>query len=222
MEIDLSKLPLFRGVDSVQLESLLAQIHYQRKAYLEDSLVVSQGSECDRLMILTEGEVKTEMTGMGGKSLKIEDLQAPSVLASAFLFGHKTQFPVNVLASTDVRFLIIPRDQLLRLFQLNQIILQNFLNMISGRAQFISEKLRFHSFKSLKSKLAYYLIQEATGKKEFKMRHSQNELAELFGVARPSVGRALLQLQDEGVIDIRYKNVQILDSNMLNSACEEL
>jgi CRP/FNR family transcriptional regulator, dissimilatory nitrate respiration regulator len=222
MEIDLSKLPLFRGVDSAQLESLLAQINYQRKAYPEGSLVVSQGSECDRLMVLTEGEVKTEMTGMGGKCLKIEDLQAPSVLASAFLFGHKTQFPVNVLASTTVRFLVIPRDQLLKLFQLNQIILQNFLNMISGRAQFISEKLRFHSFKSLKSKLAYYLIQEASGIRAFKMRHSQNELAELFGVARPSVGRALLQLQDEGVIDIRYKQVQILNFKMLNLACEEL
>jgi len=53
------------------------------------------------------------------------------------------------------------------------------------------------------------------------MRHSQQELADLFGVARPSVGRILLQLQEEGIIDIRYKQVMILNQSGLAKACSE-
>lgn len=221
METKLAQMALFRGVDADQIESLLSQIVYQRKSYGDDNVVVSQGEECNRLMILIEGKVKAEMAAPTGKSLKIEDMEAPSILASAFIFGQQNIFPVNVISVSEASFIVIPKTELLRLFQLNDRVLQNFLAMISSRAQFLSEKLRFHSFKSLKSKLAFYLINEADQNKSFKLRHSQNELAELFGVARPSVGRAFLQMQEEGLIDVRYKQVQINDKKQLAAACNE-
>lgn len=221
MAIELSQLPIFRGLNTAEVDALLSQIVFQRKSYPEGSLVVSQGEDCNRLMILIDGSVKTEMTGPTGKSLKIEDMVAPSILASAFLFGKKNFFPVNVMAVSTAVFVIIPKAELLRLFHLNDQVLQNFLSMISSRAQFLSEKLRFHSFKSLRAKLAFYLINEADKNKTFKLRHSQNELSELFGVARPSVGRAFLQMQEEGIIDIRYKQVQIIEPTKLALACNE-
>jgi len=221
MEEQLLQIPLFNGLTDHELEKGLSKIVFQRRSFVSGALVVSQGEECNRLMILVEGSVKTEMSGPTGKSLKIEDLEAPNVLASAFIFGRKNQFPVNIIANTDVKFVVIPRPELLKLFQLNTQILQNFLSMISSRAQFLSEKLRFHSFKSLKAKLGFYLVNEAQQNNSFKLKHSQNELAELFGVARPSVGRAFLQLQEEQIIDIRYKQVEILDRKRLNEICNE-
>lgn len=221
MEIQLSQIQLFSGLSDEEIEVILSKIVFQRRSFSSNSLVVSQGEECNRLMILTEGSVKAEMSGPTGKSLKIEDMQAPNVLASAFLFGKKNFFPVNIIANTDVRFLVIPKGELLKLFQINAIVLQHFLTMISTRAQFLSEKLRFHSFKSLRAKLAFYLINEAQQQDSFKLRHSQNELAELFGVARPSVGRIFMQLQEDGVIDIRYKQVSIINRQLLIDICSE-
>jgi CRP-like cAMP-binding protein len=221
MEVNWSDIPLFRGVEETELEKLFSSILFQRKSFPPGSLIVSQGEECNRLLILTKGTVKGEMTSPNGKSLKIEDIEAPSILASAFLFGRKNIFPVNIVSLTEVKFMVIPKGELLKLFQMNQQILQNFLSMISSRAQFLSDKLRFHSFKSLKAKLAFFLVNEAGMNQSFKLRHSQQELAELFGVARPSVGRAFLLLQEEGVIDIRYKQVEILDWKKLDEACNE-
>ena len=99
--------------------------------------------------------------------------------------------------------------------------MQNFLSMISSRAQFLSEKLRFHSFKSLKAKIAFYFLQETGDKKKFQLRHTQNELAELFGVARPSVGRVFYHLQEEQIVDIRYRQVTILNFDKLIEACSD-
>ncbi|HNZ72241.1 MAG TPA: helix-turn-helix domain-containing protein, partial [Prolixibacteraceae bacterium] len=130
-------------------------------------------------------------------------------------------FPVNIIAVTEVSFIIIQRQEVIRLFQKSEQILLNYLSIISSRAQFLSEKLRFHSFKSLKAKIAFYLIKEAGKDNSFKLLHSQNELAELFGVARPSVGRAFLVLQEEGLIDIRYRQVEILDRKRLIEYCNE-
>jgi CRP/FNR family transcriptional regulator, dissimilatory nitrate respiration regulator len=221
MEVNWSEIPLFRGVGETELEKLFSSILFQRKSFPQGSLIVSQGEECNRMLILTEGMVKGEMSSPNGKSLKIEDMEAPSILASAFLFGRKNVFPVNIVSLTDVKFIVIHKGELLKLFQMNQQILQNFLSMISSRAQFLSDKLRFLSFKSLRSKLAFFLVNEAGEDLSFKLKQSQQELAELFGVARPSVGRAFLLLQEEGVIDIRYKQVEIINHEKLIEACDE-
>jgi CRP/FNR family transcriptional regulator, dissimilatory nitrate respiration regulator len=221
MEIALSTVPLFIGHNEEEIIGLLSKIVFQRKSYPKGAMVVTQGEACDRLMILTEGSVKAEMMSQAGKSLKIEDMEAPSVLASAFMFGRRNIFPVNITASTDVKFVVVPKGELLKLFHLSDRVLQNFLGMISSRAQFLSDKLRFHSFKVLKAKLANYLISEAGSEKSFKLKHSQNELAELFGVARPSVGRAFLQMQEEGLIDIKYRQLTITDYQRLTIACNE-
>ncbi len=208
-------LPLFQGLSSADLKATMEGIVFQRRTYPRDSLLAVQGEACDRLIILLRGSVKAEMTDPTGKSLKIEDLNAPVVLASAFLFGNKSVFPVNVMVNDDVELIQIPKTELLRLFHLNQYILQNFLGMISSRAQFLSERLRFHSFKSLKAKVAFYLLNEAGNSMKFRMKHSQNDLADLFGVARPSVGRIFMQLQEEGLIDARYKEVTLLNKEGL-------
>lgn len=221
MDQRLLSILLFNGLEELQLERLLSQIIFQRKSFGKDALVASQGETCDRLIILTEGTVKGEMTGSTGKSLKIEEMEAPMVLATAFVFGNRNRFPVNIITTGDSKFIVIYKNELLKLFQLNEQVLQNYLSMISSKAQFLSEKLRFHSFRSLKAKLAFYLINEAGNNKSFKIKHSQSELAELFGVARPSVGRAFLQLQEEQIVDIRYKQVEITNFEKLSKLYNE-
>ena len=218
---NLVEIPLFNGLTEAELTDVLEKIFFQRKSFPKDSLIASQGDVCNRLIILLNGNVKGEMTDPTGKNLKIEDIQAPSALASAFLFGKKSFFPVNIISTSEVEIIQIQRPELMKLFQLDERILTNYLGMISSRAQFLSEKLRFHSFKSLKAKLAFFLLKESKQQSAFKLKHSQNELAELFGVARPSVGRAFLQLQEEAFIDVRYREIKILNQNGLSSLFDD-
>ena len=47
------------------------------------------------------------------------------------------------------------------------------------------------------------------------MDKTQNELAEFFGVARPSIGRALSELEESGLIEVNRKAITILDKDGL-------
>ena len=98
----------------------------------------------------------------------------------------------------------------------NDKILVNFLDMISNRTQFLSEKIKFLNFKTIKGKLAYYILQKA-GKERSSviLDLTQNDLADFFGVARPSVARALGDLEEEGYIEAHNKNIKILDKKGL-------
>ena len=94
----------------------------------------------------------------------------------------------------------------------HDILLVNFMDMISNRSQFLSEKIKFLNFKTIKGKLAYYILQRA-GKDGITttLGMTQNDLSDYFGVARPSVARALGELETEGFIEAKGKSIKIID-----------
>ena len=209
--------PVFRDISSEQLLQLLSQIHFQFKNYSKNELIVMGGEICDRLLIVQQGSVKAEMTDYSGKTIKIEDLVAPQPLASAFLFGNQNRFPVTVLANTDVEIVSIPKPEFVKLLQLNSLILNNYLNTISTRAQFLSQRLKFLSFKTIRQKIAHFLLEKAGDRLQtVEISQSQGQLAEMFGVTRPSLARALGEMSSEGLIETDRRSIKILDKNRMN------
>jgi CRP-like cAMP-binding protein len=212
----LEKCPLFRGLNIETIAQLLKEVNHRVKSYSKSQIVAQSGEECRNLYIVLRGSVKGEMVDFTGKSIKIEDIEAPRPLAIAFIFGTDNHFPVNIVANEEVELLVLPKESVLQLLQLNRLLLQNYLNVVSNRAQFLSEKLRFLSFRSLKGKIAHYLLQLSGGQViEVVMPMSQEELAEMFGVARPSLGRAIREMHNDGLINASAKYIQIINKKAL-------
>ena len=209
--------PVFRGIAPEELKNLLGQVHFQYKTYSKNELIVEGGEICDRLLIVQQGSVKAEMNDYSGKTIKIEDLSAPQPLASAFLFGNQNRFPVTVSANNDVEMVSIPKAEFMKLLQLNSLVLNNYLNTISTRAQFLSQKLRFLSFKTIRQKIAHFLLEKAGDRLQtVELTQSQSQLAEMFGVTRPSLARTLGEMTQEGLIETDRRYIKILDKSKMN------
>ncbi|MDP3916455.1 MAG: Crp/Fnr family transcriptional regulator [Bacteroidota bacterium] len=209
--------PIFRGISPDELQELFRQIHYQVKSYQKNDLITIAGEVCDRLLIIQEGSVKAEMNDYSGKTIKIEDMSAPWPLATAFLFGKENRFPVTVSATSDVVMVSIPKPEFVKLLQLNSLILNNYLNTISTRAQFLSQKLKFLSFKTIRQKIAHYLLEKAGERLQtVEVPQSQKQLAEMFGVTRPSLARTLGEMVQEGLIETQRRAIKILDKAKMN------
>ena len=210
--------PIFRGISPEELLQLFSNIHFQFKTYRKNELIVVGGEVCDRLLIVQQGSVKAEMTDYSGKTIKIEDLSAPQPLASAFLFGNQNRFPVTVSANNEVEMISIPKHEFVKLLQMNLLILNNYLNTISTRAQFLSQKLRFLSFKTIRQKIAHYLLEKAGDRLQtVEVPQSQAQLAEMFGVTRPSLARTLGEMAQEGLIETNRRFIKIIDKNRMNN-----
>ena len=126
-------------------------------------------------------------------------------------------YPVDAMAFSDVEILWIPKQEVLKMLQINHIFLENFLNRISTRTQYLTDKMKFLSFQTIKGKLAYFLVKMSTEKKsiEFKLNKTQQEMSEMFGVTRPSLARTFKQLADEKLISVSAKTIKILDKKGL-------
>jgi len=212
----LSDAPLFRGLTTLEIETILSVVPHRIKKYQADSMISQSGEPVNSLMIVISGVVNGEMVDYAGSVIKIEDIPAPGALASAFIFGSKNRFPVNVLATSDTEILAIGKPDFLKLLMNNDKILVNFLDMISNRSQFLSEKIKFLNFKTIKEKLAHYILQKAgKDRSSVKLSLTQNDLADFFGVTRPSVARAIGDLEEDGLIQAKGKNIKILDKKRL-------
>ena len=213
----LVKSPLFYGIPDEECRALFSKIHYQVCKFEKDAIVVQGGEEVTNLFVVLSGSVRGEMIDYSGKTVKIEDIEAPRPLAAAFLFGKENKFPVTVTANKKAELLAIPVVEFLKLLQMNTRLLRNYLNSISTRAQFLSQKLHFLSFKTIKEKVAHFLLQQAGDRfHSFELKNTQQQLAEMFGVTRPSLARVLGEMQNESLIKIEKKTVTLLDKQGLN------
>lgn len=214
---------LFNGLNKAQIETIFASIEVSEKQYIKDELIVTYDEECRNLLIVMEGSVKGEMVDFSGKTIKIEDIESVRILAPAFMFGQNNRYPVSIVANTGVRILSISRDNFLSLLMSEKRILTNYLNSISNRAQFLSNKIRFLSFQTIKGKIAHYLLQvrQKLQTDRFMLPKSHNELSELFGVARPSLSRAMSELAKEGYIRTDGKQIEIVDKDALSSLLKD-
>ena len=212
----LLKCNLFRNVTLEQLTEIKEKIYYQVKSFEKDAVIVSAGEKCNNLLIVVEGIVRAEMIDLNGKTIKIEDIVACRPLAPAFLFGSRNQYPVTIIANNDVTILSFPSEMIIHLFQLNQNVMTNFLDNISNRAQFLSDKIKFLSFQNIKGKIASYILEIAGDKlKSIELKKNQQELADLFGITRPSLARALGEMNKEGCLRSEGKIITIENKEML-------
>ena len=106
---------IFKDLKSEEIGEIIKKVHHQVKTYKKDELIASSGDVCNSLRIIVKGAAVGEMMDFQGKSLRIEELQAPDTIASAFLFGDDNTLPVDVIAVEETKILFIPRQDLMEL-----------------------------------------------------------------------------------------------------------
>lgn len=215
---NLNRCLLFSGLTEEQVYDLLLEVSYKEKHYTKNETIAYSDDEVRNLLIIIEGSVRGEMVDFSGKTIKIEDIEPPRMLAPAFLYGKNNRYPVDIVANKEATILSFSKPAFIQLLQTNEHILTNYLNSISNRAQFLSTKIRFLSFQTIKGKIAHFLLQLSQRNNSMKLvlPKSQNELAEMFGVARPSLGRAIREMDAEGIIHADGKNIEILNKQKLS------
>ncbi len=208
--------PVLKGVDTKRLRKIFSEVQYQVIKFSSGEIIAHQDDEVRCLMILLKGSVRGEMTDFSGRMIKIEDIQAPKPIAGAFLFGSQNVYPVDIIANEDCIILKVYREEFLKLLQLCPTVQLNYLNLVSSKAQFLSNKIKFLSFKTLKGKISHYILQlEGNDEGNLILPQSQQILADLFGVARPSVARAFGQMESEGIFELKNRQVKVLDRDKL-------
>ena len=193
MECEIYDMPLFNGGDRNLVEAVLERSPGRCATYRKGDFIAMQNSVCRSLLLLCEGSVYAQMTSPEGRELTLDTLSAPDTLASAFLFGTENRYPVSVIANTDCRLWVVGRESILQIIERDNVILRNFLTILSDHSLFLSRRINEFALQSLSSRVVGYLKDNHT-------ISNLQETAFILGVARPSLSRLLAQLVEQGTI----------------------
>lgn len=209
--------PLFRGITPERLFADLEEISFHTRSYKKGEILAQQGAVCNRLVILTKGSVRGEMIDYSGRLIKVEDIAAPRAIAPLFLFGEENRYPVEVTANEPTEVIELPKSSVLSLFRKNEQFLENYMNLSANYARTLSDKLFFMSFKTIRQKLASYLLRlyKQQQQTHITLDRSQQELSDYFGVSRPSLARELAHMQEDGLLIADCKHITILQKEQL-------
>ena len=209
--------PLFRGITPERLFADLEEISFHTRSYKKGEILAQQGAVCNRLVILTKGSVRGEMIDYSGRLIKVEDIAAPRAIAPLFLFGEENRYPVEVTANEPTEVIELPKASVLSLFRKNEQFLENYMNLSANYARTLSDKLFFMSFKTIRQKLASYLLRlyKQQQQTHITLDRSQQELSDYFGVSRPSLARELAHMQEDGLLIADRKHITILQKEEL-------
>ena len=202
---------VFNKIKIEDIKKILEETKHEIKTYSPNEKIAFRDDEVKGLYVILNGTLSTEMLTEEGNVIKIEELVKSDVVASAFIFGSKNCFPVDLKAKEKAEVLFIERKEFLKLLFSQEQILENFLNEISNKTQLLTTKI-WNNFnnKTIKKKFCNY-VNRKQEKDEFVIENL-GALAEFFGVERPSLSRVLSDLvKDEKLERIGRNRYKILD-----------
>jgi CRP-like cAMP-binding protein len=208
---------MFKNVPVDRLEELFSKLRYQRKVYNKEDLIMYAGDEYNNLLILLSGSVRCESSEDNGKYINVENILQGNSIACAYLFDTNSLIPFDIIANNKCEVLQISKQDVIELLQKDKLVLQNYLNAITSKINFLTNRLICMSLKTIRGKIAKYILELAEGYEQtsFKFPHTQQQMADFFGVTRPAFARELALMEKKGLIKFANKKVSIVDNRGL-------
>ena len=215
-DYNISICPLFFRLSEEEIDELLERAVSEVREVAKGNYVVRQGDTVQSLYLLMDGLVRTEMVTKEGNVLEIEFIEPVRPLAPAFLVAAENRYPVDVITAEKSIFYVIPKSAWMREMMQNETLMTNFMKVNSNMTVFLSKKVQMMSIKSLKGKLSLYILENTTPQHDsFILWRTQTQLAEYFGVQRPSLARTLGEMIREGMISMYKRELKVLDRRKL-------
>ena len=221
--INLSKSVIFNSIDINTIETLINSITYKIRSFSKGDIISLEGDDCSNLGIILSGGVEIHKPFPSGKIVTINNFSAGNVFGEAILFSESHKYPANVIASDDSKVMYISKSELIKLMTLNDIILNNFLSVLSNRILMLNDRITNLSLDTIRKKIANIILLEyrKQNKNIIVLPFCRKKMAEMLNIPRPSLSRELSKMKEDNIINFNKNKIQILDIDLLESCLFE-
>ncbi len=148
------------------------------------------------------------------ESLLMATLNAGDIFGAAALFTGHGSYPTTLTALTPCQALLIPEEGVRRLLRECPPFAEDYAAYLSGRIQFLSQRLEALSAGSAEGSLARYLL----GSGGDALTLSATQLCQRLSMGRATLYRAFEALEVAGAIAREGKTIRVLSPDRLREA----
>lgn len=210
----LRQVSLFRRLSDEQL-SALAPLAIERRFAKGEMIILAEESG-DALFIIQEGQVKVSILHEDGREYILSLLGQGEVFGELSLLDGRPR-SANVVATADTRLIALRRSDFLRLLATVPQIAVSLLEELASRLRRTDHQVEGLALFNVASRLSKTLLQLALERGVetaqgilLKDRPTHQQLANMTGTTRETVSRMLKQLERQGYIACRGREILIL------------
>ena len=195
----LLQFPLFQGMSRDDLEIVAGHTRFGFQKVAAGRQVISVG---DALRIETFGDEH--------RYTVVEQMSAPYILQQEGIFGYYQRYTHNFYALTDVNFLTLDKEEVVRLSEDFLVFRLNLMNHFATQTQKLIRWQWRRSPQTLQERIVRFLSSHClypAGPKTFYIL--MERLAEEVNDSRLNVSRVLNKLQAEGFIELHRGRIEI-------------
>ena len=209
---------LFAGLEAEALRVLLGEVGAVLRTYSRGETLVLAGQSNRRVGVVLSGAIEAYHSAASGVRLPISQM-GPGGVFGDVLGGSSLSSPVTVVASAPCEVLLLPYERLLLSdgSPAHQRVVQNLVRTISDKYFSLSRRIDLLVMKSLRAKVAAYLLSEAARAHSltFSIPFSRIQLADYLNCDRSALSRELSTMQKEGLIDTYRSSFKLLEPDAL-------
>ena len=213
-EYPLENTPIFRGATAQQVQKMLGMLLPGIKNYVRGETICRAGETVSSLGIILTGRATIELCDAWGNRSIIERLEPGEVFAEAYacLPGEPLMVSVTADALTRVMHIDVNRLLAMGLVPEQTMLTANLVRIMARKNVTLSQRMMNISARTIRARLLSYLSQQAirAGSNRFTIPFNRQELADYLGVERSALSAQMSKMKEEGLIDYRKNEFEVL------------
>lgn len=214
--MNLSQNALFYQMSKEDITHILKCSGIQERKLRKNQYVFHEGDMPHCMYLLKEGKVSVCKDSLTGSRMIVNTFDEPgSTFGEVFLFLKDQPYDSYVIALEDTVVYELPKHFFFhtceRGCEYHEKLIHNMLSVLASKAYVLSSKLQIMSAGSLRLKLCRFLVRHCNEAGKVTLTYTREELADYLSVARPSLSRELMKMQEEGYIEVKGKTILLID-----------
>jgi len=205
-----------------QVYQLLDDSRIEFKTYRKNEFIFLEGDKPQKLYIFLNGKITIAKDTLAGKRILIVNIErAGEIFGEVYLFIEKQKYEMYAQAARDSNILEISNEVFLMTgrekTEAERILKHNLTCVIANKAYQLNQKLKVLGSDTIREKIVRYLFERQDIDGKIKGNLNRENMADYLNAARPSLSRELGKMSQEGVIELKGKEIIVLDQEEFES-----
>ncbi|MBO7067380.1 MAG: Crp/Fnr family transcriptional regulator [Bacteroidaceae bacterium] len=209
----LTKLPLLQGLSGKELAHIESVIGMEvNEVPAMRKPLIHQNDPCTHLIFLTTGKLLRQYESDDGLFTTKTVIQAPSLLEPHNLYGLDCRFRCSYTPLQEVSFITVRKRDVMQHLMKTDIFRINYFNLLSAIIHKKDTMLQPRRNNTVSQKIVHFLqrqFADCDGQAEIAIK--MTDLADYIGETRLNTSRALNQLEDANIIELKRSLIVIPD-----------
>lgn len=192
------------------------------QSHPKDAQLFESGAEANGFYAVLTGRMKIFRTSPSGKEHILHVFGPGELFGEVAVFQGGT-FPANAQALEESTTLFIPRRDFRDMLGREPDMALKMMGLLAGRLRSLVNKVDDLTLKETPSRVAAYLLllRSAQGGDTLTLDLPKGQIAFYLGTIQETLSRILKRFTDEGLIELRGKEITILDRAGLQDLADE-